>query len=1325
MTKKQLIELYGDAISTAEREKVAASSFAGPHNSYPIRPGHPEDVVHAAELLHHASDPSAVKAKIIELAKKEGHPLPSTWEQEDDKASDSVIDPQAHTAATSPLNGSKEPTQRQKDSGNYRKGHLQLNGMGIAIENPSGSRRRPEWSPLSDHYGYIKGTVGKDKDHLDVFVKPGTDESYSGPVHVVNQNKADGSFDEHKVMIGWPDAETAKAGYLSNYTSGQEANIHSVATMPFEEFKKWAYDKEGGPSRGPLSVDSKELHLKSVADSEDEEIVFDDTYEMVSDSVPSGALGWLTQKCGRVNSRNANGRIYKREHAIDALNMEADNIRAGVYESELQHPEIVRTKKGNKFVRNPKRTTARSENVFVRDDGAIVSRRLILDTACGHEVWDAAQRGQPLGISMRWGFSGTPRVVDGKPSKVSKALTFEGLDDVIRPAVADAGELVMIADSVLDELCDELDNDPNGLTADSAISASAESSRKQEKVRPMKKELQRALAALTALITAGAPNPVIDSACNAVVDAYQSAKKSGEKDLKVELAQYNRLLADAVEGGYEQGATVKPITGMEMGTGNGYGFAPDQHGTTNTNQLPGAPATKPDEAVKDDKPLSPAQKWAEEQYAKEQAKLARKPVTDAVQALAGDSRLSQFSEATRKIIMDNTLQFSTTVDEVQSVFSNQIGQFGAVALESRKKSLFAKPTGHPGASNSASPLASAMVADRTDLSDLPGWGYVQQLCEVADDVKAGWDAQYNKKLPGVAQRRKLNFEEVVKPAIKMLLAKRQSNDIMSFLATDEIDDNLSLPDFLQAEFKKVADDTTATNMLNQAVIALFMLVQSFQDTKAGRWISMVGPGVNNTRGKFDDVGGGYGTAFRYPILTRTASAAGIITNEYTPGLLFDPASSSGVPSGSTNVRWNNYFPAERATATNLTRQVVLQMGNGPLNLPATAYDLAMAAWELTRVLDHLYLDEMLEAADRYGTVAVAAESVDLTNNTAYASGGSVIVNLNPFKKANAAVAAGDDFVQYGANVKLAARLVGPNAYSALSGYCGDINGIVAPVKRPETSKILNGDGTVTTSTLYPFAFTAPASGMVIGYLDDSGQIQTLYGGATPNYAVDWANGVVCFNGTGVAGSGSGTTGVITTTLTIATYNYVTNYAVCYLDTPAATLANMVTINSLLKQIDLTSGLMSSSPRFMAPNLAVSSVNASVQIVNAIQYFKLASPDGTELMTNNEEWYAVRNGVVFGRHNEPWRGKDNTILLTRIGTTLDAIDSPYEVRGPQFPVDSSYNPIPRDIYYGYMRNAICTPQVTDPSSGAIINPVARKVIIKNVQPAGATLYQQAG
>ena len=723
--------------------------------------------------------------------------------------------------------------------------------------------------------------------------------------------------------------------------------------------------------------------------------------------------------------------------------------------------------------------------------------------------------------------------------------------------------------------------------------------------------------------------------------------------------------------------------------------------------------------------MTPAQKWAEEQYAKEKAKLARQPVTDAVQALAGDSRLAQFSEATRRIIMDNTLQHSATVDEVQSVFSNQIGQFGAVMLESRKSALKAKPSGHVGALNSASPLASAMVADRTDLSDVPGWGYVEQLCAVADDVKAGWDAQYNKKLPGVIGRRKANFEDVVKPAIKMLLSKRQGGDLMNFLATDDVEDGLGLNDFLQQEFQKVKDDTTATNMLNQAVIALFMLVQSFQDTKAGRWISMVGPGVNNTRGKFEDVGSGYGTAFRYPILTRTASAAGIITNEYTPGLVFDPTGSSGVPSGSTNVRWNTYFPQERATATNLTRQVILQMGNGPLNLPATAYDLAMAAWELTRVLDHIYLDEMLEASDRYGTVAVAAESVNLTNNTAYASGGSVTVNLNPFKKANAAVASGDDFVTYGANVLLAARLVGPNAYSALSGYCGDVNGIVAPIKRPETSKQLNGDGTTTTTTLYPFAFTAPASGMVLGYLDDSGQIQNLYGGATANYAVDWNNGVICFNGTGVAGTGSGTTGVITTTLTIASYSYVTNYAVCYLDTPAATLTNMLTINSLLKQVDLTAGVMSSSPRFMAPNLAISSVNLSVQIVNAIQYYKLASPDGTELMTNNEEWYAVRNGVVFGRHNEPWRGHDNIILLTRIGTTLDAIDSPYEVRGPQYPFDSSGNPIPRDVYYGYLRNAICTPQVTDPTSSAIINPVARKIIVKNVQPAGATLYQQAG
>ena len=156
-----------------------------------------------------------------------------------------------HAAAASPLNDMAEPTDAQKSAGNYRKGHVSVGGLDLSIENPSGSRRRPEWTPMSDHYGYVKGSVGYDKDHVDVFLKPGTEVDYAGPVFVIDQMGADGSFDEHKCMVGWADGETAQAGYLSNYGSGQASRIGGVTEMTMKDFKVWALGD--GPSMGALS----------------------------------------------------------------------------------------------------------------------------------------------------------------------------------------------------------------------------------------------------------------------------------------------------------------------------------------------------------------------------------------------------------------------------------------------------------------------------------------------------------------------------------------------------------------------------------------------------------------------------------------------------------------------------------------------------------------------------------------------------------------------------------------------------------------------------------------------------------------------------------------------------------------------------------------------------------------------------------------------------------------------------------------------------------------------------------------------------------------
>lgn len=165
-----------------------------------------------------------------------------------------TVDRDAHQAATSTMNDLADPSDAQKRAGNYRMGHTTIAGLDITIENPSGSRRRPEWSPMSDHYGYIRGTVGFDKDHLDVFVKPGTSADYTGPVFVVNQANSDGAFDEHKCMIGWESEETALAGYLSNYTSGQANRVISVATMSIDEFKSWAFDEAEGTEVGEVAA---------------------------------------------------------------------------------------------------------------------------------------------------------------------------------------------------------------------------------------------------------------------------------------------------------------------------------------------------------------------------------------------------------------------------------------------------------------------------------------------------------------------------------------------------------------------------------------------------------------------------------------------------------------------------------------------------------------------------------------------------------------------------------------------------------------------------------------------------------------------------------------------------------------------------------------------------------------------------------------------------------------------------------------------------------------------------------------------------------------
>lgn len=140
-----------------------------------------------------------------------------------------------------------EPTEAQKEAGNYKKGHVQVGTFDITIEQPQGSVRKgtdadgKQWeSKMNNTYGYIRGAVGVDGDHIDVFLSNDIDGWNGRKVFVVDQYNPDGSFDEHKVMLGFNDTDEAKGDYLANYEQGWENGRRiDITGVNLEDFEKW------------------------------------------------------------------------------------------------------------------------------------------------------------------------------------------------------------------------------------------------------------------------------------------------------------------------------------------------------------------------------------------------------------------------------------------------------------------------------------------------------------------------------------------------------------------------------------------------------------------------------------------------------------------------------------------------------------------------------------------------------------------------------------------------------------------------------------------------------------------------------------------------------------------------------------------------------------------------------------------------------------------------------------------------------------------------------------------------------------------------------
>jgi hypothetical protein len=114
-------------------------------------------------------------------------------------------------------------------------------GIRVGIETPKGEIRKGSgWSvTMPADYGYIYRTKGHDGDRVDCFVGPYAPEQL--PVFIVHQYRAGTDiFDEHKVMLGFPNITDALAVYDASFDDGLGKDRRpKVEQLTFGELKTW------------------------------------------------------------------------------------------------------------------------------------------------------------------------------------------------------------------------------------------------------------------------------------------------------------------------------------------------------------------------------------------------------------------------------------------------------------------------------------------------------------------------------------------------------------------------------------------------------------------------------------------------------------------------------------------------------------------------------------------------------------------------------------------------------------------------------------------------------------------------------------------------------------------------------------------------------------------------------------------------------------------------------------------------------------------------------------------------------------------------------
>lgn len=1045
---------------------------------------------------------------------------------------------------------------------------------------------------------------------------------------------------------------------------------------------------------------------------------------LAGDAGPRGLLR-VRQYAAQCDVRNQNGRIYPRAVLEAAILTAQPLARSGAMLSEFRHPTVAQADGEEKYVDNgPAAKTAAVDVIEMPDaEGRVYIVRTILDTPEGRKVADRFRSRRPYGISTRFKMRGDARMVGGVMSYVASAMQILTWDDVENPAVLGAGRFELLSDSVRASLQDTAPSGA-GTYREHGLNSSDGSAGVERRARTegrMNEKLKAKIARLFALRAAG------DSAGAAALrtEIGQLIKLASDddedvKDASEEVMKYDSL--SALQGYNGDRPAPRGGNARDVAGGGGAGYAPDATrgdqnpdgaASVNNRQSAGGDEDEDEDKDKDKTAGADEDKMTSEELAEWRKDKADREkaaddarITAAVAAACDSVRESDTAlRALPSSVQDGILNLvKSQIRDPKSVakaVSDQVALVSQLAADSRLSARGVSIGGAAGGQTTRDAAHPATVVHEP-LPHMEGVDKLLAACDSYAQRRTG----FNPGASDVRSRRGYNRRAFIDPMLLEYVDRFAGvKSIEEWFAKNDafaVGGEKALCDAIAGQMLAAGDSSTLATMWNQPTILMTLIIQSYWDMHMMQYCEGIGPGLDDP---ISGMGGWatdprIGTTLRVPSEYYEEPTGYGVRGPQFNALLQVP--ENGVfPMGQVKTAWLSYSATWMRLGARLTTDVVKALGNGPLNYSAVARHLYHIAKDKGRRVDEGLANEMLNASDEYGAVAVAAEAVNLTNNSSYAGGGSVTVNLNPAKTANAAVVSStDDSVVYGTNAVGAVRVKGRGLATA-SPYFGTALG-GDPIVPPRAKKDLTSQGQITTTTINPISI----AGKVEGFLDDQGNVAIRPGQSAADYAVDYNNGVIVLSDTYGA---TGSSGILTSGVTIANYSYVTNFDNFSLTVPSGLTPEQY-YNQLLTQADRTGALMGSAPRYMAPNFAVMSLVAATHIANASSFAPLLAVNGQTLYPT-EDFFATRSGIGFARHAGRWRVGDKRIHLGRLGSTKYGVDTPFAVDGPHQAYDqATANPVDAKFYLASENNVICTPVVTK-QDGSVLNPPSRAILLR--------------